>query len=327
MNAELSAKEPNLSLSDQELASALVATYGLTTQDMQRISQAMRNLNLGFSEAAVQLGCVTRQQVEHALSLGIDEKNQTQTDGDTQTPGQKHAEAAESLIETVVRRFSTSRALVVREGAAVKPGEKLLLPHEPYNTYSEQIRALRTELQLRCPPSGRAAIIAVLSARQGEGRSRLAAELAIAFAQLGGRTLLVDADFRHPTQHELFDSDNGEGLAQAITSGQSPYVHRVEGVPQMGLLTAGPVSANPLELLSDGRLSRCMIRWRDSYEIIIVDTPPVSRYADGLAVAAIAGRVVVLTRNKLTRYREAREMLRRLVNTQAQVLGAVLHNF
>jgi protein-tyrosine kinase len=318
MSAEFSSSDLHLGLIDDELATVLIATYGLSTQDMHRISDAMRNLKLSFEEASVQLGYLTREELEKGLALLAGEKQRTQ---------QAQSPAASGLIETVVRHFSSSRALVVRTGLPVRPGKKLLLPNDPYNHYSEQIRALRTELQLRCPPSGRGAVIAVLSACEGEGRSQLSAELALAFAQLGGRTLLVDADLRRPTQHELFDCENDEGLSESITGGQSPFVHKVEGVPQLALLTAGQVSANALELLSDGRLARSMARWRDSYEIIILDTPPIGRYADGLAAAAIAGRVVVLTRAKQTPHRAAREMMRRLVNTQAQVLGAVIHKF
>jgi Mrp family chromosome partitioning ATPase len=95
----------------------------------------------------------------------------------------------------------------------------------------------------------------------------------------------------------------------------------------MTLLTAGPVPPNPVELLSDGRFAQRMMQWRDKYAFVVLDTPPISRCSDGLAVAAVAGRVLMVTRAKHTPYRAAKDLLRRLVNTQAQVLGAVVNNF
>jgi len=299
--------------SEQEAADSLLAQHKITISDLQRISEAMQDQNLTFGEAAVQLGFVSAEDIERAFELP----------GAVESLAQKN-----SLVETVLRKMTPGKALVRRQGAPVKPGEHIMLVRDPYNPYSEQIRALRTELLLRCPPrSGGANILALMSANGAEGRSQLSAELAIAFAQLGGRTLLVDADFRSPRQHLLFNCDNTEGLSQAIEAQQPPCLHRVEGLPSMSLLTSGPVPPNPVELLSDGRFAKCMLRWRDKYEHIVIDAPPLVRGADGLAIAAIAGHVLVLTRTKRTSQKQVRELLRRLVNTQAQIVGAVVNNF
>jgi receptor protein-tyrosine kinase len=311
VNAEAAGK--TMPSEEREFVSALSSLCGLTLEDVHKISAEMGAHDLSFAEAALKLGLATPEEIQHAATSG---------------KGGPMVANPSGLVELVVRKLSASRALVVSHGTEVKPGRRLTLTREPYSAHSEQIRALRTELQLRCPPTGKANVIAVLSANHGEGRSQLAAELAISFAQLGARTLLVDADFRHPFQHELFDCENVEGLSQAVEGkAHASSLHPVEGLPEMTLLTAGPVPPNPVELLSDGRFAQRMMQWRDKYAFVVLDTPPISRCSDGLAVAAVAGRVLMVTRAKHTPYRAAKDLLRRLVNTQAQVLGAVVNNF
>jgi capsular exopolysaccharide synthesis family protein len=189
------------------------------------------------------------------------------------------------------------------------------------------MRALRTELLLLSETGRSANVVAIMSPSSGEGRSQLCAELALSFAQLGRRTLLVDADMRSPNQHILFRTSNQFGLSQAISQNTKPFLHPVKGVAHMYLLTAGLVPSNPLELLSDGRFQKLLSDWRSSYEFVVIDTPPVSRFADALAVATIVGRVIILSRAKLTSYKSTREMLRRLESTRAEVLGGIISHF
>lgn len=216
------------------------------------------------------------------------------------------------------------RAFVERPA---EPAECLVLAHSPYHPRSEHLRMLRTELLLRHEPTESANVVAVLSPSAAEGRSQLAAELAIAFAQLGRPTLLVDADLRRPRQHLLFNADNSQGLAPAIAREQVPRFQSVKGLPSLFLLTAGPPPPNPLELLSDRCFELMVGDWRERFQFVVIDTPPVSRYADGLAVATIVGRVLSLSRARHTRYRDTRDMLRRLGATQARILGAVINHF
>ena len=296
---------------DREMRSALISAGYLGSESLQKVDEHARTSNLSLADAVIALGIATAKEIEDALVWHR----------------RTEKERVPSFIEAAIRKESSRRQLVVREGAEVRAGKKLLFAHDPYNPRSETMRALRTELLLRCQADSKGIVIAVLSPSSGEGRSLLAAELAIAFAQLGRRTLLVDADMRNPKQHTLFDSDNFEGLSQAIATGDHPFTHRVTGLPQMSLLTAGPIPPNPLELLSDGRFEKLERKWRDTYDFIIIDTPPVAQCADGLAVATIAGRVLLVNRAQHTSYKEAREMLRRLETTQALVLGAVISHF
>lgn len=230
----------------------------------------------------------------------------------------------QALANTKTKAGPPVRVLYENPGV---PIDRLVLAHWPYHPRSEQIRMLRTELLLRHEASDSANITAVLSPCAAEGRSQLAAELAIAFAQLGRPTLLVDADLRHPQQHVLFNVDNTRGLAHALAREEVPRYQTVKGLPSLFLLTAGAPPANPLELLSDRCFESLVGDWRQHFQFVVLDTPPVSRYADGLAVATIVGRVLSLSRARRTPYRETRDMMRRLGATQSRILGAVINHF
>jgi protein-tyrosine kinase len=296
---------------EKNLRAELISHFNLSATAIDKIYEAMETTDLSFSETALRLGYVTAEQVAAAIKIIRGEVEPDET----------------GLIENALRRVALNRQVVLRQGERVKPGESLVLAHDPDNPRSERLRALRTELLLLNEETRRANIIPILSPGAGEGRSQLAAELAISFAQLGRRTLLVDADLRKPQQHVLFSTANEHGLFQAVAQNEKPNYHPVTGLPQMHVLTAGPIPPNPLELLSDGRFEKLLSDWRNYYEFVVIDTPPISQCADGLAVATIAGRVLVLSRAQRTSYKDIREMLRRLAPTQSKILGAVLNHF
>jgi protein-tyrosine kinase len=296
---------------EKELRILLITLFNLSADSIDKIYAEMEPTDLSFSDAAVHLGFVTREEVAIATA---------------KIRGELPANGA-GLVENAIRRISADRRIVVRHGETVKPGEQLILAHDPYNPRSERIRALRTELLLLNEGTRGANIVPILSPCAQEGRSQLAAELAISFAQLGRRTLLVDSDLRKPQQHFLFDSSNTHGLSSALTLGERPDFHPVAGSPAMHLLTAGPIPPNPLELLSDGRFEKLLSEWRNNYEFIVMDTPPVSQCADGLAIATLAARALLVSRTQHTSYRTTRDMLRRLETTQSKILGAILNHF
>lgn len=224
------------------------------------------------------------------------------------------------------RVAASARMPVARQGAVIS-ADYLRLARDPDHPHSEQIRSLRTELLLRHEASDDANILAVLSPCAGEGRSQLAADLAISFAQLGRPTLLVDADLRKPSQHRLFNANHSRGLAEALSYDDEPQLQSVAGLPTLSLLCAGTPPANPLELLSDRSFETLVDGWLKQFQFVVLDTPPVGRYADGLAVATIVGRVLSLSRSGHTPYRDTREMMRRLAATRSRVLGAVINRF
>jgi len=296
-----------------DLNEAMIARLGLSSETLHAVSELMQERNLSFSEAAVRLGFATQIDVAEALA--------------EVAPAKPAGEQAAGLIENAIRKIAENRQVIVRQGPTVKIGPPLVHALDADNPRSEKIRALRTEILLLSNASSSANIIALLSPGASEGRSQLAAELAISFSQLGRRTLLVDADLRKPAQHVLFGSLNTTGLADAISRNQKPLFHPVESLPHLSLLTSGVVTSNPLELFSDAQFQKMIHDWRKSFDFVLLDTPPVESYADSLAIATLAGRVLLVSRAQRTTFRSTSDMLRRLATTQSHILGGVINHF
>jgi len=281
-----------------EVFEAVIAHYQLSPEYIDRIRTAARSLQMGLSDTAIHLGLLTTKELEEVIAAARVAERTVQDSG---------------IVEAALRRNVAGRSVVLRHGGPVKPSKRLILAHDQDNPRSEQIRGLRTALLLLNEPGRRANMVALLSPCAGEGRSQLAAELAISFSQLGRRTLLIDGDLRRSQQHVLFDAWNYLGLTQSLT--------------HLSLLTAGISVPNPLELLSDGRFEKMLSDWRHQYDFIVIDTPPVNEFSDGLAISALAGRVLLCSRAAVTPFAAMKDMLQRLASTQSTVLGAVINDF
>ncbi|MCK7593085.1 CpsD/CapB family tyrosine-protein kinase [Pseudomarimonas salicorniae] len=207
------------------------------------------------------------------------------------------------------------------------PASFLLPAHKPYHPRSEQLRLLRTELLLRHDEATGANMLAVVSAGAGDGRSQLAAELAICFSQLGQPTLLVDADLRNPVQHRFFNAANQDGLAPGLIDSTRLTYRTVVGLRNLCVLTAGPRPVNPLELLSSRPFEELVRSWRPQFQFVVLDTPPIGQFADALAVATVTRRVLSLSRAGQTSFKDVRNVMRRLEATRSRMLGAVLNHF
>jgi chain length determinant protein tyrosine kinase EpsG len=208
-------------------------------------------------------------------------------------------------------------------------GAELVVARDPFHACAEQLRALRTQLVIRWDKAGvRPRRLAVVSAGAREGRSYLAANLAVAFAQLGERTLLVDADLRAPRQDRIFGVGDAAGLA-ALLAGRAGREALVP-LPEHGalaLLPAGAPPHNPQELLSRPALGALLEDLRTDFDVVVLDTPPARPYADAQSVAFRAGQALVLARQHRTSLADAGAVVRQLGDAGACVVGAVCNAF
>ena len=302
-------RDTTLSAEEGELREALIAYCRLTPEAVEQIDETMRGTQLSFCDAAVHVGLVTEGEAAQAQSwvhAAISRRNS-------------------SIVETALRRHGSTKSIAVRHSLMGRPGNRLQAACDADNPHAEQLRALRTELLLLAEGGRDASCLAIISPCSHEGRSQLAAELAVAFSQLGQRTLLIDADLRRPTLHSLFGVEVQWGLAQSLAFGEPPHLIGVEGLPFLTVLPSGPRVPNPLELLSGGRMESLLRHWRRDQAFIVIDTPPVSQYADALTIAAMVGQVVLVSRTQATPYKELKGLLQRLGPTHARVLGAVVN--
>jgi receptor protein-tyrosine kinase len=152
--------------------------------------------------------------------------------------------------------------------------------------------------------------------------------LAVAFAQVDARTLLIDADLRTPRQHVLFGLDNARGLSTQL-SGRASNVALTPfpTLNNLDVLPSGPTPPNPLELFSRPGLANVFDQLSAGYDIVLVDTPAFSDGADANMIAAAIGRAVLLARNNHSRVSLFESMIDRLARSNVNMIGSVINDF
>ncbi|MBV8195409.1 MAG: polysaccharide biosynthesis tyrosine autokinase [Candidatus Dormibacteraeota bacterium] len=193
----------------------------------------------------------------------------------------------------------------------------------------EAYRQLRTSLLFAGVDKPIKSVV-VTSARLGEGKSRTAANLAGVVAAAGTRVLLVDADMRHPTQHQLFQRSRHIGLSELLLSsagGNPPNLNGQlnTGHPNLSLLTSGTIPPNPAELLASRAAESALHHIESLYELVIIDTPPVDAVTDALSLAAHASATVVVVESGSSDARHLLRTVERLREVGANVIGVVLN--
>jgi protein-tyrosine kinase len=274
---------------ERTIGAILVESGRLSAKDVERVLQYQRDTELRFGEAGVQLGLLTEADVLYALSL--------QFDYPFLQPG-------------------TSRPV----------STELVAAYKPFGPEGERLRALRSQLQLRwLDDAGGRTALSIVSADRGEGRSWLAANLAITFAQLGERTLLIDGDLRHSRQHKLFKIENQVGLSSLLAGRmQDQVVTFVPGIPGLAVLPAGPTPPNPTELLSRPVLDRVLEQSMATFDVVILDTPALCVGADAALLARLAGASLSLARINATPLRAFSDVNQTIAEAGSRVVGSVL---
>jgi capsular exopolysaccharide synthesis family protein len=166
---------------------------------------------------------------------------------------------------------------------------------KPRSAAAEATRLIRTNLEFAGSTSPISSLT-MTSAGQDEGKSTIAANLGVVLAQAGVRTVVIDADLRKPSQHEMFGIDNSAGLTTLLTRPDQPWEElSADGpVPGLRVLTSGPVPHNPADLLSSNRFAEVVERIKQDVDMVLVDTSPMLAASDALAVASHTDGVVLV---------------------------------
>jgi chain length determinant protein tyrosine kinase EpsG len=276
---------------DSRIGGILAEEGKLGAKDIERVMELQRTNGLRFGEAALRLGLIT----------------------------------AEDLRGAVAKQYDLPHLLPGNESIS----SELVVAYEPFHPRAEELRALRTQLLIRWSNAGIGhRVLAVVSPGAGEGRSYVAANLAVVFSQLGERTLLIDADLRTPRQHRIFNVPDRVGLS-AVLSGRADRgaVVPVSEFGSLSLLPAGARPPNPQELLSRSALAALLAELKTEFDVILFDTPPAKLYADAQSVAFRAGSVLVLARKDHTRLTDTTGVIRELSDTGARIVGTVFNAF
>jgi receptor protein-tyrosine kinase len=173
---------------------------------------------------------------------------------------------------------------------------ELVTALDPFGEPAAAFRDARTEILMNGRGDEQATrCICVVSPNAGEGRSFVTANLAVSLSQLGSRTLLVDADLRHPRQHELFGVPNQWGLSSYL-GGDTNRLHAqsVNSIPGLYVLTAGPAVRGAVELLHRPALRALLHRLSERFDHVLIDTPAIAQYPDARLVAEAAGAALIV---------------------------------
>ncbi|TIC85322.1 polysaccharide biosynthesis tyrosine autokinase [Crenobacter intestini] len=246
--------------------------------------------------------------------------------------GARFGEAAVSL--GLISQDELMRALSRRYDYAYLPAghsklhPSLLALFDPFATGCEALRSLRSQLLIDVFGQGRTTrSLALVSPGHGEGRSYVAANLAVLFSQMGERTLLIDADLRKPALHQLFSLDNRYGLSNLLAGhcALNDAIDVIPELPNLTVLKGGAVPPNPLELLSRGRLRELIELVRKHFDVILIDTTAAGEGSDAIRVAHAAGLAVVLARAGQTGARPLASLVSQLRQARVELAGCVMN--
>lgn len=282
-------KQNNENGSQRSIGDIIAEAQSLTPEQVEQVLAYQKEHQVKFGEAAVALGLAKREDVLWALSQ------------------QFHYPYAADGHRTV--------------------NSELVAATQPFDYAAEFFRDIRSQLISAVFSSDPRCALAVCSPNTGDGKSYFIANLAAAFSQLGGRTLLVDADMRTPRQHDIFGVEDVRGGLSSILAGRAEtnVIKPVEALPNLYLLPVGVIPPNPLELVQGPAFDLLMAELLRKFDYVLVDTPAASHGADARVTAAKCGASVVIGKKGVTLAKEIDALSAALARNCVKFAGAVLN--
>jgi receptor protein-tyrosine kinase len=271
----------------------LVSSGRLSPENAARIVVQQRKMKEPFGDAAIALKLLTKDDVDYALAKQFDY----------------------AYLQERDQTLST----------------RLVAAYQPFSRVGENLRAVRSQIMLRWFSTNPLhKVLAVVSPGQGDGRSFIAANLAIVFAQQGERTLLIDADLRSPAgqgQRALFKLGSSLGLS-SILAGRAglEIAQDVPSLPGLSVLTAGAVPPNPQELLGRLAFMQLLNAASQEFDVVLIDTPCGADFADADIIASRAGAALMVARKDKSATPNIKLLAQRLQECDVTLLGSVLND-
>lgn len=202
-----------------------------------------------------------------------------------------------------------------------------LIAHEkPKSIVSEQYRNIRTNIEF-ASVAKKIRSLMVTSANASEGKSTTVANLSVVFAQQGKKVLLIDADLRKPTLHQMMQVNNFKGLTNILTSGktfQECVINtKIEG---LDFLPCGPIPPNPAELLGANSMKELLLELYSLYDLVMFDTSPILPVTDAQIMATRCDASILVVRSNVTEKNAAIKAKRALDNAKGTLLGVILND-
>ena len=277
--------------SEHSIGVILVKSGKLSPEKTDAVLSLQKKKNLRFGDAAIKLGLVSAEDIRFALSRQYHYPYLLQGDG------------------TV--------------------SDELVAAYQPFSAQVEAMRDLRSQLMARWFKAAQPhKTLSFVSPGSSEGRSYLAANMAVMFSQLGERTLLIDGDMRYPRQHHLFNLENQAGLSSILSwRSNATSIQHITSFADLSVLTAGPTPPNPQELLGRPMFGSLMTYVAQEFDVVILDTPAAGKYADATIIAMQSHGAMLVTRQNMTRLGKTQQLASGLEELGVEMVGAVLNNY
>jgi protein-tyrosine kinase len=269
----------------------LVASGRLSVEDAARIIERQKKDQTQFGEAALSLKLLRKEDIDYALSKQFNYAYLSKKDS------------------------SLSRELVAA--------------YQPFSRVGENLRAVRSQLMLRWfNADQKNKALALVSPGRKDGRSFMAANLAVVFAQHGESTLLIDGNLRNGRQQELFKLTRGPGLSGLLAGRATLHeaTMNVPNLPGLSVLQAGALPPNPQELLGRPAFAALLREAAMDYDAVIIDTPAAAAFSDAEIIASRVGAAVVLARKNVSLLPATAAMAERLSQGGVALIGSVLND-
>lgn len=273
---------------NQSIGKLLLESGKLQPEDADKILSEQVKSGSRFGDAAIKLGLLKKSDIDEALS----------------------------------KQFKFSYTNLVETG--VDP--LIVSAYKPFSKSSEEIRTLRGQLGVRWFNEHKSLV--VLSPRQKSGASIISANLAVTFAQLGKKTLLVDANMRKPTIHKLFNITNDRGLSDILAArANAGVIIDYENLDNLSILTAGATPPNPVELLGKQELDMLIEQLEGTFDVLIFDSPAATEHCDAqMLLSKVKGGLLVAKKNK-TMMQSIEQVKKEFQINNATIVGSVLNEF
>lgn len=275
---------------DKSIGDIIRQANNLSSDQVGQVLSYQKEHSVKFGEAAVALGFIKREDVLWALSQQF--------------------------------RYAYSGQ------GSDKISSELIVASKPFGDEAESFRDIRSHLisgVLSAQETKRA--LAIVSPNVGDGKSFFAANLAVGFSQLGGRTLLVDADMRTPRQQEIFAiKDAGFGLSGVLSGrAESNVIRPVDDLPSLYVMPVGVVPPNPLELVQGPAFSLLISELLLKFDYVVVDTPAAIHGSDARVIASKCGAALLVGRQGGSRINASKALLESMAKMHVRIAGAVMN--
>ncbi len=258
-------------------------------EDVERVKKLQAEKGLRFGEAAISLGVCSEDDILRALS----------------------------------RQFAFDWIAPTE----TKLASELSVVFDPFGRAAEALRTVRGQLLLRWFDQGNRTL-SIIGLHSGAGVSHVTANLAVLFAQLGMRTLLIDANLRNPRQEALFAVKSHAGLSDMLVGRAAPdSFNKINQIANLWLLSAGPIPPNPQELLARPSFYNLLQSYQKQFDVVLIDTPAFDIGADAEVIASRARGALVVARKDVAKAKVARQLQQDLAGSGVTLCGAVLNEY